>query len=352
MLERSITIRESLGFGGAPAARTLIIAEVAQSHDGSLGTAHAYIEAAAAAGADAVKFQTHLAAEESTPAEPWRVRFSPQDETRYDYWRRMEFSAGQWAGLKKHAEGLGLLFLSSPFSLAAVELLAGLGMKAWKIPSGEVGNDRMLEAILAFRKPVFLSTGMSDYLEIERAVRRVKDSGVPLVVMQCTSEYPCPPEKVGINLVGEFRRRFGCGTGLSDHSGTIYPSLAAAFEGADAVEVHITLSRESFGPDVQASVTTSELRMLVDGVRFIERMRSSPVDKDQMAVDRAGMRALFTKSIVARRALRAGDILTEADIAFKKPGTGIPERDVARVLHRRLVVDLPADALIMEEHLD
>src|SRR6266540_6446215 len=123
----------------------LVIAEVAQAHDGSLGMAHAFIDAVAKTGADAVKFQTHIAAAESTPAEPWRVKFSPQDATRYDYWRRMEFTEAQWHGLKMHAEEQSLKFLSSPFSMEAVELLARVGVSAWKVASGEVSNPGMFD---------------------------------------------------------------------------------------------------------------------------------------------------------------------------------------------------------------
>src|ERR1700704_322832 len=122
-----------------PQARCIVVGEVAQAHDGSLGFAHAFIDAIAGAGADAVKFQTHIAAAESTPAEPWRVKFSPQDATRYDYWRRMEFSEEHWRGLKQHAEARGLVFLSSPFSGEAVELLERIGMVAWKVASGRRG---------------------------------------------------------------------------------------------------------------------------------------------------------------------------------------------------------------------
>lgn len=124
--------------------RCFIIAEVAQAHDGSLGTAHAYIDAVARAGADAVKFQTHIAAAESTPNEPWRVRFSPQDETRYGYWKRMEFTAQQWAGLRDHAHSSNLTFLSSPFSLDAVAMLESLDVPAWKVGAGELTNLPML----------------------------------------------------------------------------------------------------------------------------------------------------------------------------------------------------------------
>ncbi|MDX1644485.1 MAG: N-acetylneuraminate synthase family protein, partial [Thermoanaerobaculia bacterium] len=165
----------------------LVIAEIAQAHDGSLGTAHAMIDAAAAAGADGVKFQTHIADAESTPSEPWRVRFSEQDETRYDYWKRMEFSADQWDSLRRHAERAGLAFLSSPFSLRAVELLESIGLRAWKVASGELASDDLLTAIAATGKPVLLSTGMSPLAEIDRAVEVLRRSDAPLAVLQCTS---------------------------------------------------------------------------------------------------------------------------------------------------------------------
>ncbi len=155
--------------------RCLVIGEVAQAHDGSLGAAHAYIDAIASSGADAVKFQTHIAAAESTPQEPWRVRFSYQDASRYEYWKRMEFTEEQWLGLKRHAEEKKLEFLSSPFSLEAARLLQRIGMKAWKVASGEVANAQLFDYMLETRLPVMLSTGMSSMEEIDapsRASRR------------------------------------------------------------------------------------------------------------------------------------------------------------------------------------
>ena len=210
---------------GAPCT---VIAEVAQSHDGSLGMAHAFIDAAADAGADAIKFQTHIASAESTPAEPWRKAFTSQDATRMDYWRRMEFSEPSWHELRKHAQERNLLFLSSPFSLEAVELLDRVGVAGWKVASGEISNHALLDAMAATGLPVMLSTGMSDDDEIARAALHVAATGVPLAVMQCTTMYPTPPELVGLNLIEEFRERFGCAVGLSDHTATIYPGLAAA----------------------------------------------------------------------------------------------------------------------------
>ena len=152
-------------------ARCLIIGEIAQTHDGSLGTAHAYIDAVANAGADAIKFQTHIAAAESTPGEPWRVKFSRQDATRFEYWRRMEFSQEQWHGLAAHARERGLLFLSSAFSPEAVDLLERVGVPGWKVGAGEVSNLPLLEKMARTGKPVILSSGMSDWAELDAAVQ-------------------------------------------------------------------------------------------------------------------------------------------------------------------------------------
>jgi N,N'-diacetyllegionaminate synthase len=330
-------------------SRALIIGEVAQAHDGSLGLAHAYIDAIASAGADAVKFQTHIASAESTREEPWRVRFSTQDGSRYDYWRRMEFTADQWAALRRHAVHRGLHFLSSPFSIQAAELLARVGVAAWKIASGEVDSLGVLEVIAQTRLPVLLSTGMSSLDQIDSAVGRLRDRGLDIAVLQCTSAYPCPPERLGLNLLQTFRDRYGCPVGLSDHSGTIYPGFAAATLGASVIEVHVTLSREMFGPDVSSSVTTGELRQLVEGVRFLERARAHPVDKDDLAKELAPLRQLFTKSVVARVDLPAGTLLGEEHLTVKKPGTGIPAARLSSLLGARLVRELRADELIRPE---
>jgi N-acetylneuraminate synthase len=331
--------------------RCLVVGEVAQAHDGSLGMAHAFIDAIANAGADAVKFQTHIAAAESTAAEPWRVKFSYQDETRYDYWKRMEFTERQWRELKQHADARKLLFLSSPFSLAAVELLKRIGVSAWKVASGELSNGPMLEKMLATGMPIILSSGMSPLNELDAAVKQVRKAGNDLTILQCSSLYPTPPEKLGLNLVEVLRKRYDCRVGLSDHSGTVFAGLAAAALGADMVEVHVTFSREAFGPDVPASLTTSELRQLVEGTRFIRTALQHPVDKDQMARDLSPMRKLFTKSIVARADLRAGTVLRATHLTFKKPGTGMSPERIKDVIGRRLARGLKADEVITEADL-
>lgn len=333
-------------------SRCLIIGEVAQAHDGSLGMAHAFVDATADSGADAVKFQTHIAEAESTRSELWRVKFSRQDVTRYDYWKRMEFTEEQWVGLKQHADERGLIFLSSPFSVEAVELLSRVGVAAWKIASGELNNMLIFRRMLDTRLPFLISTGMSPLSEIDTAVEMVKEKDLSLTVLQCTSAYPCLPEKVGLNLIPFFRERYDCKVGLSDHSGTIYAGLAAATLRIDVLEVHVTFSREMFGPDVSASITTSELKQLVEGVRFIEKMIAQPVDKDQIAKEMVAMRKLFTKSIVAKIDLPAGTVLKREHLTVKKPGIGIPPYRLEEFIGRQLHCDVKKNEFLTEDKVE
>jgi N-acetylneuraminate synthase len=264
----------------------------------------------------------------------------------------MEFTECQWKGLKEHAETRGLRFLSSPFSVAAVDLLSRVGVAAWKVASGEVGDPAVFQRMVATGLPLLISTGMSPLAEIDAAVAFAESRGRSVAVLQCTTAYPCLPEKVGLNMISYFRDRYGCRVGLSDHSGTIYPGLAAATLGADLIEVHVTLSREMFGPDVPASLTTDDLRRLVEGVRFIEAMRAGPVDKDAMAREVAPLRGLFTKSVVAGVDLPAGAVLRASDLRTKKPGTGIPAQRLAELVGRCLRRPLVADTLISEDDLE
>jgi N,N'-diacetyllegionaminate synthase len=347
------SLRDLIEFPAKAAGKgCIIVGEVAQTHDGSLGLAHAFVDAIANAGADAVKFQTHIAAAESTPAEQWRVKFSKQDASRFDYWKRMEFTEPQWQGLKEHAEERGLLFISSPFSYEAVALLERLQMAVWKVASGEVSNTGLLEAMGRTQKPIWLSSGMSNLDELDAAVALVRRLAVPVSVLQCTSMYPCPPERVGIEMLDVFRERYICPVGLSDHSGTIFPGLAAATLGCDVIEIHVALSREMFGPDVPSSVTTQELKQLVEGVRFIEAMRANTVDKNKMAEELSPLRHLFTKSVVVRTELPAGAVLLADHLTTKKPGTGIPAARLPELVGRRLRRAVDADTLLSEADLE
>ena len=349
MFEKPISISgQSIG----PSHPSFIVAEVAQAHDGSLGTAHAYIDAVAKTGANAIKFQTHIAVAESTPSEQFRIKFSNQDATRYDYWKRMEFTADQWSGLSVHAAECGLVFLSTPFSFAAVDLLEGLKVPAWKVGSGEVNNLPMIERMAKTGLPVLLSSGMSPWEDVDQAVATVRNNGAEVAVFQCTTAYPCPAERVGLNVLDELRTRYHCPVGLSDHSGKIYASLAAATLGANLLEVHVVFSHECFGPDTPASLTTSELKQLVEGVRFIETAISHPIDKQVQAGEMSELRTLFGKSVVAARDLSKGQRLTANDLVLKKPGTGIPAARMNELIGRTLRRAVAADILFAENDLD
>jgi N,N'-diacetyllegionaminate synthase len=333
--------------------RTTIIAETAQAHDGSLGMLHAYVDAAREAGVDAVKFQTHIAEAESSPHEPFRVKFSFQDETRYDYWKRMEFTAEQWRDIKKHCDEAGLEFISSPFSVAAVELLESLGVRRYKIASGEIDDYLMLERIARTGKPVLLSTGMSSFDEIAASVEFLRGFGTTdISILQCTTAYPVPPEKLGLNVLTELRRRFDLPVGLSDHSGTIFPCLAAVVLGASVLEIHLTFHKGMFGPDVMASVTPDELRQLVQGVRFIETALASPVRKDDTRAYESN-RTIFGKSLAVNKDLRKGVLLSFADLESKKPlGHGIAAAEYQSVLGRRLTRDLTKYSFLTTEDIE
>src|SRR5690606_19638512 len=179
-----------------------IIAEIGQAHEGSLGIAKSYIDALAKTGADAIKFQVHIAEAESSEFEPFRIKFSTQDKTRFDYWKRMEFSFEQWQELKAHCDEAGVEFMASPFSNAAVDLLEKLEVKRYKIGSGEVGNFLMLEKIAATGKPVILSSGMSSFEELDRSINFLNEKKVDFSILQCTTAYPTKPENYGLNVIG------------------------------------------------------------------------------------------------------------------------------------------------------
>ena len=313
-----------------------VIAEVAQAHEGSLGTAHAYIDAIAEAGADAVKFQTHIAEEESTLDEPFRVKFSYQDKTRYDYWKRMEFTKIQWKELFEHASERGLVCLSSPFSVKAVEMLNEIGVPAWKVGSGEINTKDMLDAIVGTGLPVLISTGMSSYREIEEITSFIRRKGTAFALFQCSTRYPASFKEVGLNVIDELRQRFRCLVGLSDHTGSPFPSLAALARGADMIEVHVVINKRLFGPDVVASISIGELAMIVKARDAFHTMNNHTVDKDVFAKSVADTKLLFSKSIAPVKALKAGTVLKREMVTLKKPGTGIPFSELNNIIGRSL----------------
>ncbi len=330
-----------------------IIVEVGNAHDGSLGMAHAYIDAVAKTGADAIKFQMHLAEAESSEHEPFRVKFSYADQTRYAYWERIGFTQPQWQELKEHCDQAGLEFMCSPFSQLAVDWLEEIGMQRYKIASGEVSNLLMLEKIARTGKPVILSSGMSSLAELDTAVAFVQSFGNDLSVLQCTTSYPTPYEKLGLNVINELQQRYpGLKTGLSDHSGQIFASIAATALGAQILEFHVVFDRRSFGPDATSSLTVDDIAQLVQGVRSIRTAQQHPVDKS----DASGfqhLKTIFEKSLAVNKTLPAGHSLTFEDLEAKKPhGYGIAATNFRTVIGRKLHHALPQWAFLREEDLD
>ena len=314
-----------------------LIAEVGQAHEGSLGMAHAYIDALADTGVDTVKWQIHIAEAESSPEEPFRVKFSKQDATRMDYWRRMEFTMDQWREIKSHCESVGVQFLASPFSQAAVDLLEEIGVSRYKIGSGEVLNFLMLEKIGRIGKPVLLSSGMSSLEELDEAVHFIQKHNNPLSLFQCTTAYPTAPSQYGTNVIGILKERYsGIPIGFSDHSGDIYAGLMAATLGAELLEFHVVFDKKMFGPDVRASLTIPQVKQLVEGVRAIEIALSHPIDKTDNSAF-AGLKSIFEKSLAVSRDLPAGHVLQLEDLEAKKPARmGIPAHNFERVIGRKL----------------
>ena len=331
-------------------SETIIIAEVAQAHDGSLKSAHEYIDLVADAGASVVKFQTHIAHAESTIREPWRVKMATADKTRFDYWQRMEFKESEWVELRDHCINRGLSFMSSPFSIEALDLLDRLGVEVWKLASGEVSNTPLVESMIKTGKPIILSTGLSTIAELDEVINLILKSDIDLTILQCTSEYPCPPELTGLNLITEFKKKWGCRVGISDHSGTIFPSLAAKSLGASVIEVHITSSRDSKGVDSPSSITPGELQMLVSGVEFLDAAIKNPVNKTRLSTSAEEMRRIFGRSVVANNDLEVGHRIQISDLVYKKPGGGLSWKDIGTVINRKVVRPVSRDDLITEEN--
>lgn len=325
------------------ASRALIIAEIGMNHDGSFGNACRMVDVTAECGADAVKFQTHISAAETLRGAPMPPYF--RGEPRYEYFERTAFSLEQWQALKAHCEERGVEFLSSPFSVEAVELLEGVGVSRYKIPSGEVTNLPLVEHVARTGKPVLLSSGMSSWAELDAAVDAILRHHDRVTVLQCTSEYPCPYEQVGLNVMLEMRERYKLPVGLSDHTLTCFSAYAAVVLGASVIEKHFTLSRRLYGSDAKHSLEPPEFADFVRGVRAIETMLANPVDKNDVGRFKV-MKETFEKSLVALVDIPAGETITGEMVGVKKPGTGIPAAKWREVIGKRTTRPITADTLL------
>tara|TARA_B110000285_G_scaffold234939_1_gene313778 strand:- start:611 stop:1609 length:999 start_codon:yes stop_codon:yes gene_type:complete len=319
---------------------TFIIAEIAQAHDGSLGLAHAYIDAVAKTGCNAIKFQTHIADAESSIHEPFRVKFSKQDSTRYEYWHRMEFTLDQWRGLKTHCDEVGLEFISSPFSNAAVDLLEKVGVKRYKVGSGEVNNFVLLEKISQTGKPIIISSGMSSFEELDKTVLFLRERKVDFSILQCTTSYPTAPKQYGLNVIKEFKERYKVPVGFSDHSASTEACIVATALGAEILEFHVVFDKEMFGPDAKSSLTLKETKQLVKAVTNINTALKNPIDKrDNSEFDT--LKSIFEKSLAVNKNLHKGHIISFSDLETKKPkGFGILANEYENIIGKKLTSSL------------
>lgn len=326
-----------------------IIAEIAQAHDGSLGMVHAYIDAVAKTGCTVIKFQTHIAEAESSIYEPFRVKFSKQDATRYDYWQRMEFTLEQWKEIKEHCDQVGLEFMSSPFSNAAVDILEEVGVERYKVGSGEVNNFVLLEKISQTGKPVIISSGMSSFEELDATTQFLRERNVDFSILQCTTAYPTRPDEFGLNVIKELKERYNVSIGFSDHSSSIEACIAATALGAEILEFHVVFDKEMFGPDAKASLTMQETTQLVKAANNISLALKEPINKEDNSKF-SNLKSIFEKSLAVNKDLKEGHILTFADLETKKPkGYGILASKYETVIGKKINKNLSKWDFLNEE---
>jgi len=324
-----------------------ILAEVGSVHDGSFGNACKLIEMAAQRGASAVKFQTHIAQHETLDDAPSPPYFN--QEPRKDYFDRTAFTLEQWKNLADHCVECNVHFVSSPFSIEAVELLEQTSISAYKVASGEVSNLPLLERIVETGKPVFLSSGMSNWTELDAAVEILRKN--PLIVMQCSSQYPCPFWAVGINVMEEMSDRYSLPVGFSDHTLSDVAAILAVGHGAVAIEKHVTFSRAMYGSDAPHSCEPDEFNRFTLSLRDAWAILDHPVQK-HLVKEYDDMKNTFEKSIVTKRNLKAGHVLTMEDLAFKKPGDGIKASLYKEVLGTQLLTDVDCNHKLEWRNLD
>ena len=325
-----------------------VIAEAGVNHNGDLDLARRLVDAAAAAGADAVKFQTfrtEALVNKSAPKAEYQRETTGSDESQAAMLKRLELGPAEHAELVRHAARHGIVFFSAPFDEASADLLDSLGVLLFKVPSGEITNAPLLQHIARKGKPIVLSTGMSTLDEVATAVAAVRDAGdPPIVLLHCLSAYPAPTDEINLRAMDTLRERFGCPVGFSDHTLGLSVPIGAVGRGAAVIEKHVTLDKTLPGPDHRASLEPDEFRALVTAIRDVETAlgdgdkRPMPSEEDTRRVAR--------KSLVAARALRTGERLAADAIAIKRPGTGLSPADREKILGRRVRRDIAEDELL------
>lgn len=336
-----------------PGHPCFIIAEAGVNHNGSLERALAMIDAAAQAGADAVKFQTFRAekvASTGAPKAAYQEKTKDQAQSQLDMLKSLELKPEQHQPLARHCVEKGLLFLSTPFDKPSLDFLAGMRMPVIKVPSGEITNLPFLTQVGEKNLPVILSTGMSTLDEVALAVDALRQTGCPsLAILHCVSNYPADPTDANLRAMHTMAERFGLPVGYSDHTMGSEVALAAVAMGACIIEKHFTLDRGLPGPDHKASALPDELADMVAGIRKVEAALGH--GRKEPAPSEANTKAVARRSLVAVRDIAAGEVLTAELIATRRPGTGMSPQRLHEVLGSKASRSIPAGALLKPEML-
>lgn len=304
---------------------TLLIAEVGINHNGSVELAHLMVDAAADAGANAVKFQIHIADMEMVGDLSNHVSTG---KNLYNIIESCSLSFDEFKSIKSHCDSRGVKFFATPFSLEAVSWLERLGVDLYKIGSGETSDFLLLDKVSRTGKKMLVSTGMSTIEEVTSAVEFLNLREAKFMLMQCTSEYPAAYGSIHLKMLDEYRSRFGCEVGLSDHAPTIYPALAAVAMGASAVEKHFTIDKGLSGPDQSSSINGQELKELAVGICAIEDSMGS---SDKRLVASPAVRQLFMHGLTASRDIAVGESFSADNLTSKRPLIGICTSDFEMV---------------------
>lgn len=327
--------------------RTLIIAEAGVNHNGSLEMAKKLVNVAKACGADVVKFQTakldSLVSKSAHMAE-YQKKNIGIEESQKDMLKKLLLDFDEFIELADYCKNVGIVFLSTPFDIDSIHFLNDM-QDIWKVPSGEITNYPYLVEIGKTSKKVILSTGMAEIEEISSAIKVLEDNGTKdITVLHCTTEYPTPIKDVNLRAMNTMRDTFGYPVGYSDHTQGIEVDLAAVALGATVIEKHFTLDRNLQGPDHKASLEPDELKTMVDGIRKIEVALGTGVKKPSESEIKN--RLVARKSIVAKKAIKAGEILTDENITTKRPGSGVNPMKWNEVLGTKAIRDFEEDELI------
>lgn len=328
-----------------------IIAEAGVNHNGNVELAKKMVEAAKESGADYIKFQTfipeNLVTTSATMAD-YQIKNSKETETQLEMLRKLALSNEEFVSINEYCEKLKIGFLSTPFDNESIEFLNGLGMKVWKIPSGDITNLPYLIKIARIGKPVILSTGMSTMLEIENALTILRKNGnEDITVLHCTSEYPAPYEEINLKAMNTIKNEFKVPVGYSDHTQGVEISLAAVALGATVIEKHFTLDRCLDGPDHKASLEPNELKTMVKAIRNIENALGDGL-KNPSISEKKNI-AIARKSIVAKRNIKRGETFAEENLTVKRPGSGISPMKWFEVIGKEACRDFAEDELINYE---